>query len=220
MIVLLIIDIIIKTPLFSDEVIELVVNRERSLKKKSKTNMCHEPLLTININVAPTNTSLNKPVEKARAKLSTIKEIKDLEENAMNSVKTKLKKTKTLKNNSSTLVESKDNIEEESTKLVRNLQNTVNDFNNTIDDMKPKPPEIVLSPFVCTTRGQKWKPSPRKPPKLSELFIKYEDDNIADTYRCALRTIKNIYFILHTIYLYFIIILRFFSSFMLFINLY
>lgn len=74
----------------------------------------------------------------------------------------------------------------ESTILIRNQPeepNTLGDVNITINDMKPPIPEVVLSPYVCTTRGQKWKPSPRKPPKLSELFNKYEDDNVADNYR-------------------------------------
>lgn len=145
---------------------------------------------------------------KPRPKLSTIKEIKDLEDNAIKSIaKTKLKTIKTLINKPPTVAESIeiDNFEDESTKLIRNLQNTECDINNTVNEMKPKPPasEIVLSPFVCTTRGQKWKPSPRKPPKLSELLNKYEDGNIADTYRYIIKKYKNIYYILCNVF-YFI----------------
>lgn len=63
------------------------------------------------------------------------------------------------------------------------LVSTEENVHNTIDKINPVVPEVVLSPFVCTTRGQKWKPSPRIPPKLSELFDKYEDDNVPDKYR-------------------------------------
>jgi len=72
------------------------------------------------------------------------------------------------------LIENENNLQEEI---------DMDNFNNTIDEMKPVVPEIVLSPFVCTTRGHKWKPSPRKPPKLSELYDKYEDNNVADNFR-------------------------------------
>lgn len=84
-------------------------------------------------------------------------------------------------------IKSHNSFKEMSTKLVelQEKSNDIEEFNNTINDMVPKTqiPEVVLSPFVCTTRGQKWRPSPRKPPKLSERFAKYENDNIADIYR-------------------------------------
>lgn len=114
-----------------------------------------------------------------------------MEDKALKSIninsKTKQKTVLTVSNDDATLVKNKNTPKEDSTKLVENIQqeNDLDNFNNTIDELNIKPPvpEIVLSPFVCTTRGQKWRPSPRKPPKLSELFDKYEDDNIADTYR-------------------------------------
>lgn len=85
-----------------------------------------------------------------------------------------------------TPIEDKENLEK-STELAENLQENIDieDFNNTIDEMKVQPAsDVVLSPFVCTTRGQKWKPSPRKPPKLSELIDKYEEDpDVADVYK-------------------------------------
>lgn len=142
-------------------------------------------LKIISINEAPTNTSLNKPIEKTRPKLSTIKE---LEEKALlSNVKTKLSSIQTISIDSFPSTESHKTFKEISTKLVelQEKSNDVEEFNDTINDMVPNPqiPEVVLSPFVCTTRGQKWRPSPRKPPKLSERFAKYEDDNIADMYR-------------------------------------
>lgn len=114
-----------------------------------------------------------------------------MEEKAIKSIKinakTKPNSILTVSNDTETLIKNKNTLQEASTKLVENVQeeNDFDNFNNTIDELNIKPPvpEIVLSPFVCTTRGQKWKPSPRKPPKLSQLFNKYEDDNIADTYR-------------------------------------
>lgn len=130
-------------------------------------------------------------VEKPRSKLSTIKEIKELEDKAIKSLninpKTKPNSVLTASNDSEALVKNKNTLKEDSTKLVENVQyeNDLHNLNTTIDELniKPPAPEIVLSPFVCTTRGQKWRPSPRKPPKLSQLFDKYEDDNIADSYR-------------------------------------
>lgn len=98
-----------------------------------------------------------------------------------NESKTKVK-TKSVTKNASMSSVYKDEISNESTKLIRNVP-VLEEHNNTIEDILPPAPEVVLSPFVCTTRGQKWKPSPRKPPKLSELYDKYEDDNDADTYR-------------------------------------
>lgn len=95
---------------------------------------------------------------------------------------------KTVVTDTSTTEQIKSN-SNDSTILVRKIQDPydIGELNNTIDEMKIKPsavaPEVVLSPFVCTTRGEKWKPSPRKPPKLSELFDKYEDDDIADMYK-------------------------------------
>lgn len=114
-----------------------------------------------------------------------------MEDKALKSIKinhkTKPKIVLTVSNDDATLIQNKNTLKEDSTKLVENIQKEIDldNFNNTIDELniKPSAPEVVLSPFVCTTRGQKWRPSPRKPPKLSELFDKYEDDNIADTYR-------------------------------------
>jgi len=130
----------------------------------------------------PTDTSLTKPIQKPRPKLSTIKEIKEFEDRAiLSSIKTKMNLAQTTTNDD-------DKLKEEPTKLIRELQDgtkSVEEFNNTINDMLPNSSttEVVLSPFVCTTRGKKWKPSPLKPPKLSERFAKYEDDNMADAYR-------------------------------------
>lgn len=85
-----------------------------------------------------------------------------------------------------------DKLKEEPIKLIRELQEktkSVEEFNNTINEMLPNSStaEVVLSPFVCTTRGKKWRPSPLKPPKLSEIFAKYEDnsedDIMANAYR-------------------------------------
>lgn len=80
-------------------------------------------------------------------------------------------------------IENNENLEKVATNLVKSShEESVDNFNNTINP-NLQDAEVKLSPFVCTTRGQKWRPSPRKPPKLSKLFAKYEDDNIADTYR-------------------------------------
>jgi len=158
--------------------------------KKSKMNES-KLLKVIDVNNTLSGTSLIKPIEKPRPKLSTIKE---LEEKAMyTNIKAKLDREAKLNsaktepiNITPKLVDNNEISEEKSTKLVRDLlEANSDDFNNTVNEMKPKTqiPEIVLSPFVCTTRGQKWKPSPRKPPKLSELFNKYEENNIADVYR-------------------------------------
>lgn len=176
----------------SDEEPELVINatnqkkKKYNTKKKSNTNES-KPLKVIDLNVTPTDTSLTKPKKKPQIMLSTIKE---LEEKALKSVivnKTKLNAVSISIND--TPNEDVQNVEEP-TKLVENTQEKIDidDFNNTVNDMKVQPsvPEIILSPYVCTTRGQKWKPSPRKPPKLSELHDKYEDNNIADMYRYLL----------------------------------
>ncbi|XP_025193881.1 guanylate kinase-associated protein mars [Melanaphis sacchari] len=140
-------------------------------KKTNKSNEC-KPLKLININVESTDTSLMKPMKKPRVILSAIKELKEFEEKS--NTKTTLNKIKIVKDNAPTLNENENNLQEEI---------DMDNLNNTIDKMKPVVPEIVLSPFVCTTRGHKWKPSPRKPPKLSELYDKYEDNNVADNYR-------------------------------------
>lgn len=132
-------------------------------KTTNKTNEC-KPYKLVNINVEPTDTSLTIPIKKPRINLSTIKELKEFEEKS--NAKPILNKIKIVKENN----------------LQGNIDN-IDNFNNTIDEMKLVVPEIVLSPFVCTTRGQKWKPSPRKPPKLSELYDKYEDNTVADNYR-------------------------------------
>lgn len=165
----------------------------------SKTNES-KPLKALNINVAPTDTSLTKPVEKPRVKLSTIKEVRGLEEKATKLLNayanTKPNHVKTFKTEvpSTLATEQIEGNLNDSTILVRKIQEAcdVDELSNTVDEMKMKPlvpQEVVLSPFVCTTRGEKWKPSPRKPPKLSELFDKYEDDNIADTYKYLLTII-------------------------------
>ncbi|XP_022166589.1 uncharacterized protein LOC111031102 isoform X2 [Myzus persicae] len=162
-------------------VVDHVISKTKTLKtskiskKTNKTNEC-KPLKIINVNVEPTDTSLTIPIKKPRVNLSTIKELKEIEEKSNN--KTMLNKIKIVKDNSPTLIEKEKN----------NLQEDIDveNLNNTIDEMKPVVPEIVLSPFVCTTRGQKWKPSPRKPPKLSELYDKYEDNTVADNYRKCL----------------------------------
>lgn len=140
-------------------------------KKTNNTNEC-KPLKVVNINVEPTDTSLIKPIQKPKIILSTIKELKEFEEKS--NTETILNKIKTVNDDTPTLIEKENNLQGDM---------DINNFNNTIDEMKPIVPEIVLSPFVCTTRGLKWKPSPRKAPKLSELYDKYEDDNIADNYR-------------------------------------
>jgi len=141
-------------------------------KKTNKTNEC-KPLKLVNINVEPTDTSLTIPIKKPKIILSTIKELKEFDEKS--NTKATLNKIKIAKDDNPTLIEKENNLQED---IVENLD-------NTIDVMKPVVPEIVLSPFVCTTRGQKWKPSPRKPPKLSELYDKYEDNTVADNYRYA-----------------------------------
>jgi len=179
-----------------DDESELFDNQVLPKKVLSKTNkkskMNESKLLkVIDVNNTLSGTSLIKPIEKPRPKLSTIKE---LEEKAMYSnIKAKLDREAKLNsaktepiNITPKLVDNNEISEEKSTKLVRDLlEANSDDFNNTVNEMKPKTqiPEIVLSSFVCTTRGQKWKPSPRKPPKLSELFNKYEENNIADMYR-------------------------------------
>ncbi|XP_026807338.1 uncharacterized protein LOC113549980 isoform X1 [Rhopalosiphum maidis] len=140
-------------------------------KKTNKPNEC-KPLKLVNINVESTDTSLTKPIKNPRVLLSTIKELKEFEEKS--NTKTILNKIKIVEDNAPTSTENVNNLQEEI---------DMDNFNNTIDEMKPVVPEIVLSPFVCTTRGHKWKPSPRKPPKLSELYDKYEDNNVADNYR-------------------------------------
>jgi len=158
-------------------VVDHVISKTKTLKtskiskKTNKINEC-KPLTLININVEPTDTSLTIPIKKPRINLSTIKELKELEEKS--NTKTILNKIKIVKEETTTLIEKENNLQEDI---------DVENLNNTIDDMKPVVPEIVLSPFVCTTRGQKWKPSPRKPPKLSELYDKYEDNTVADNYR-------------------------------------
>lgn len=150
-------------------------------KKASKTNKKNElkSLKVINLNVAPTDTSLTKPIKKPQTKLSIINE---LEEKPSNVIVRSKKVTTVLTNIPSS---NHLNLQAEKGSIV-NLQceNDVDNFNNTMDQSQILPtPEVVLSPFVCTTRGQKWKPSPVKPPKLSELYVKYEVDNVADTYR-------------------------------------
>lgn len=110
---------------------------------------------------------MSKPIVAPKPKLSTITEIKEIENSGNKCVKTK--NIKTLVKDSTVFIENKDNLKTESTKVVVNEQE--------------ENPGIVLSPYVCTTRGKKWKPTPVKPPKLSELLNKYEDDNVADTYR-------------------------------------
>lgn len=152
-----------------------VISKSKTLKsskiskKTNKSNEC-KPLKLVNINDESTDTSLTKPIKKPRIILSTIKEMKEEKSNT----KKILNKIKIVKDNAPTLIENENNLQEEI---------DMDNFNNTIDEMKPVVPEIVLSPFVCTTRGHKWKPSPRKPPKLSELYDKYEDDNVADNFR-------------------------------------
>lgn len=160
-------------------------NASKPLKRTVKINTS-TPLKTININDIPTDTSLTKPIEMLKTKLSTIKEL-ELEDKTSKStvINVKANSVKTMTSDIPKSTKNKDNLED-STVLTRELLETssVDNFNNTVDEMKSAPvPEIVLSPFVCTTRGQKWKPSPRKPPKLSELLDIYDDDNIADTYK-------------------------------------
>ncbi|KAL5235269.1 hypothetical protein ACI65C_002679 [Semiaphis heraclei] len=140
-------------------------------KITNKTNEC-KPLKLVNINVEPTDTSLTIPIKKPKIILSTIKELKEFDEKS--NTKSTLNKIKIAKADTPTLIEKENNLQGDI---------DVENLNNTIDVMKPEVPEIVLSPFVCTTRGQKWKPSPRKPPKLSELYDKYEDNTVADNYR-------------------------------------
>lgn len=142
-------------------------------KITNKTNEC-KPLKLVNINVEPTDTSLTIPIKKPKIILSTIKELKEFDEKS--NTKSTLNKIKIAKADTPTLIEKENNLQGDI---------DVENLNNTIDVMKPEVPEIVLSPFVCTTRGQKWKPSPRKPPKLSELYDKYEDNTVADNYRYA-----------------------------------
>lgn len=160
---------------------EIIVNP--ALKKKASKKNDSKSLKVININVAPTDTSLTIPIKKPQTKLSIIKE---LEEKASNII-VRSKKVASVSKYMPSSTQIKLHEEEGSTVAVRNLQheNDVDDFNNTMDQIAQAPPipEIVLSPFVCMTRGQKWKPSPVKPPKLSELYDKYEVDNVADTYR-------------------------------------
>ncbi|XP_060873238.1 uncharacterized protein LOC132947068 isoform X2 [Metopolophium dirhodum] len=156
-------------------VVDHVISKTKTLKTSKiskKTNKTNEYKL-VNINVEPTDTSLTIPIKKPRINLSTIKELKEFEEKS--NTKTILNKIKIVKDDTPTLIEKENNLQED----VDNIDN----LNNTIDEMKLVVPEIVLSPFVCTTRGQKWKPSPRKPPKLSELYDQYEDNTIADNYR-------------------------------------
>lgn len=168
--------------------VDLKQKSSKTIKKKTNGSQC---LTVINVNAAPTDTSLTKAVKNPRAKLSTIEEIKELEDKAAKSIiinaKTKLNSFPAVSNDTTTSIKNKNIPKEVSTKLVENVQkeNYTDNFNNSIDKLNTKTPvpEIVLSPYVCTTRGQKWKPSPRKPPKLSELFDKYEDDNVADTYK-------------------------------------
>lgn len=150
------------------------LNTSKISKKTNKTNECKSFKL-VKINVEPTDTSLTIPIKKPKVNLSTIKELKEFEEKS--NTKTILNKIKVVKNDTPTLIEKKNNLQGD----IDNIDN----FNNTIDEMKPAVPEIVLSPYVCTTRGQKWKPSPCKPPKLSELYDQYEDNTIADNYRYA-----------------------------------
>ncbi|CAI6363067.1 unnamed protein product [Macrosiphum euphorbiae] len=156
-------------------VVDHVISKTKTLKTSKiskKTNKSNENKL-ININVEPTDTSLTIPIKKPRIMLSTIKEMKEYEEKS--NTKTILNKIKVVKDDTPTLIEKENNLQGD----IDNIDN----FNNTIDEMKLVVPEIVLSPFVCTTRGQKWKPSPRKPPKLSDLYDQYEDNTIADNYR-------------------------------------
>jgi len=158
-------------------VVDHVTSKTKTLKTSKiskKTNKTNENKL-ININVEPIDTSLTIPIKKPRINLSTIKELKEFEEKS--NTKTILNKIKNVKDDTPTLIEKENNLQGD----IDNIDN----FNNTIDEMKLVVPEIVLSPFVCTTRGQKWKPSPRKPPKLSELYDQYEDNSIADNYRYA-----------------------------------
>lgn len=156
-------------------VVDHVISKTKTLKTSKiskKTNKTNEYKL-VNINVEPTDTSLTIPIKKPRINLSTIKELKEFEEKS--NTKTILNKIKIVKDDTPTLIEKENNLQED----IDNIDN----FNNTIDEMKQVVPEIVLSPYVCTTRGQKWKPSPRKPPKLSDLYDQYEDNTIADNYR-------------------------------------
>ncbi|XP_008179938.1 uncharacterized protein LOC100160802 isoform X2 [Acyrthosiphon pisum] len=156
-----------------NRVVDHVISKTKTLKTSKiskKTNNTNEYKF-VNINVEPTDTSLTIPIKKPRINLSTIKELKEEKSNT----KTIMNKIKIVKDDTPTLIEKENNLQED----IDNIDN----FNNTIDDMKLVVPEIVLSPFVCTTRGQKWKPSPRKPPKLSELYDQYEDNTIADNYR-------------------------------------
>jgi len=165
-------------------------NKKSTNKNVNKSNHESKPLKIININDAPTDTSLMTKNEKPRTKLSTIKETDEKLIKSINAnVKLELMNgIKIVTNDVLQQIEKKNDLnEEESTKLVRILQEDIDMdiLNNTIDNMKPTlpAPEVVLSPYVCATRGKKWKPTPRKPPKLSELFEKYDDNNVADTYR-------------------------------------
>jgi len=182
--------------------LEGVANQKLSKNKRStnknviKINRESKPLKIIYINDAPTDTSLMTQIEKPRTKLSTIKETEEKLIKSINAnVNTKLiNSTKIMTNDVRTLIERKDDLKEEgSTKLDEVVQENINldIIDNTIDEVKPNPsvPEFVLSPFVCTTRGKKWIPTTCKPPKLSELFEKYENDCIADIYR-HLRLLK------------------------------
>jgi hypothetical protein len=163
-------------------VINATISKKKNVNTKKKSNES-KPLKVINLNVTPTDTSLTKPNKKPRAILSTIKE---LEEKALKSMiinNTKPNTVNILIND--TPIKDIENLEK-STEVIDNLQENIDieDFNNTINEMKvQQTPDIVLSPYVCTTRGQKWKPSPRKPPKISELIVKYEEDNVADVYK-------------------------------------
>lgn len=156
-------------------------------KNGKNTNHKSKILKVIEINNEIPDTSLKTPIEIPRTKLSTIKETDEkLLKSTNTGVRTKLMNGIKIKmNNVSTSNEKKDE-EVESTKYVTVLQEEIdiNVFNNTVDEMKPNPlvPEVVLSPYVCTTRGKKWIPPPCIPPKLSELRGKYEDNNIADLY--------------------------------------
>jgi len=184
----------------SDE-LEVVANQTLSKKKLSinkkvnKTNRELKPLKVIVINDEIPDTSLKTPIAIPRTKLSTIKETEEkLIKSTNATARTKLMDgINTMTNSVPITNENKsDSKEKGSTKSVRILQEEINEdnFNNTVDEMTallksdPSVPEVVLSPYVCTTRGRKWKPSPSVPAKLSDLLGKYEnDDNIADLYR-------------------------------------
>ncbi|XP_050535248.1 guanylate kinase-associated protein mars isoform X2 [Daktulosphaira vitifoliae] len=158
-----------------------IISKKRQTKTYKKNNKQNEqPLQSLDINLELINTSLTKKIELPKPKLSTITEFEE-KISTKNEVKIKKRSGKSSNTNKIMPVKNEKIIEQE-TKLI---SDPIDDLNNTVENMKATVSEapVVLSPFVCTTRGQKWKPSPRKPPKLSELFEKYEDNNVADIYR-------------------------------------